>query len=64
MLLAESAYCFANESRLACRSSRSHALFSVTVNRVIVELLDELDSNFKAKVSDPEEVACSCLSWV
>lgn len=34
-----------------CRSSRSHAIYTVTVNRVVVELLDELDSNLKAKVS-------------
>lgn len=33
-----------------CRSSRSHAIFTITVQRTIVEVLNELGSDLKAKV--------------
>eukprot|EP00798_Chlamydomonas_sp_ICE-L_P012134 gene12134-15246_t len=46
--------CMVNRStsstKLNDRSSRSHALFTITVHRTIVEVMDELGEDFRAKI--------------
>lgn len=34
----------------SCSSSRSHAIFTITITRTVVEVLNELSLEFKAKV--------------
>lgn len=35
---------------ISCSSSRSHAIFTITITRTVVEVLNELSLEFKAKV--------------
>eukprot|EP00201_Polytomella_parva_P012750 CAMPEP_0175060814 /NCGR_PEP_ID=MMETSP0052_2-20121109/13239_1 /TAXON_ID=51329 ORGANISM="Polytomella parva, Strain SAG 63-3" /NCGR_SAMPLE_ID=MMETSP0052_2 /ASSEMBLY_ACC=CAM_ASM_000194 /LENGTH=664 /DNA_ID=CAMNT_0016326601 /DNA_START=242 /DNA_END=2232 /DNA_ORIENTATION=- len=43
-----------SSTKLNDRSSRSHAIFTITVHRTMVEIMNEVDSNFKAKVRTSE----------
>lgn len=43
-----------SSTKLNDRSSRSHAIFTITIHRTIVEVLNELDEGFKARVRTSE----------